>query len=228
MVLVTSADSSRGIIVKLLGAPHSPPGTKSAGEILRSIERAGKIRAGHPALTRLLDVRWVPGNGFVTLNEYVGGGITPHEVNALPLNRLLAAAIHVLDALDHIHRNESLHGDMCQANILITHAGDAFVLDYDLADQSPELRRTHYPTSLLRPSTLAAWQAADIRAFADVLVVWLTERRGKLATEPSATAEELVAIRRILRRITSYARTSAYDSANRISTEIAHMIRQAA
>jgi serine/threonine protein kinase len=228
VILATSFDRRTSVVLKLISAPQAVSQMRSDGEILRSIRRAGEIRAAHYAFTKLLDIREVPGYGFVTLSEYAGVGIAYQQMKALTLDRLLAISIRVLDALDHIHRNSSMHGDICQANLLIHDSGDVVVLDYDLSDHNPEFRRTHYPQSHIRSGTLSAWKAADMRVFVALMIKWLEKRHGNLCINPTSVAEqEAASIRRLVGRIAAYAPKAAYHGATEISAHVSHMIRQA-
>ena len=102
----------------------------------------------------------------------------------LRLNRLLIAAMQVLDGIAHIHDNDSCHGDVSSENVLMTADGDGYLIDYDLADPAPALRRTRYGITDLGSRTLAAWQAADARAFEAMLAHWLDLRRAALFSLP--------------------------------------------
>ncbi len=195
-----------------------------ASEILRSIQRAGEIRGSHHALTRLLDARWVPGYGHVTLNEYLPGDPAAAAVPGLPLERVLIVAIHALDALEHIHRNGSCHGDICSGNVIITGSGDGYLLDFDLAGHFPALRRTHYSLAHLGAGTLAAWQAADVRAFAAMLAGWLEFRRAVLRegrTDSGEQERELASIRRLSARLIPFAKTTRTATTEKTATRTA-------
>ena len=65
---------------------------------------------------------------------------------------------------------------------VITASGDGYLLDFDLADPFPALRSTRYRLADLGSRTLAAWQEADVRAFAAMLGGLLETRRTTLGT----------------------------------------------
>jgi serine/threonine protein kinase len=234
--VVLATDREQALILKLIGGGAGGWAHERAAEILGSIRRAAEIRQSHSALTNLLDVCWVPGYGYVTINEYIPGRPSAVAVTGLPLNRIAIVAIVVLDALAHIHRYDSCHGDVCGENVIITTSGDGYLLDFDLADPLPALRRTRYPRALLGTRTLAAWQAADVRAFAAILAVWLDLRRAALRRVQAARRvahakagadmeRELRAIRLLAGALATHA-NAGNGSPSELSTDLAREMRR--
>lgn len=229
VVLIASENGNHAVVLKLIGGVHQQDRPDHPAEILKSIQRAGEIRDSHHALANLNDVRWLPGHGYVTLSEHIRGRPSATAVPRLPMRSILIAAIQVLDALEHIHRGNSCHGDIFDDNVLITAYGESYLVDFDLADPVLGLRRTHYRTAHLGTGTLAAWQAADVRAFAAMLTGWLELRRAALRTEANADGEregELRSMRRLIRPLTAYSGATAYDGAERLTTEMSQEIRR--
>jgi serine/threonine-protein kinase len=92
----------------------------------------------HAAVATIHDVAEDEYDGAVVpylVMEYVDG-VTLADLVAdgpLPVDQALDLVLQVLDALDHSHRQGILHRDVKPANIMVTPAGSAKVLDFGIA-----------------------------------------------------------------------------------------------
>ena len=102
---------------------------------MNEAQAAGRLH--HPAIVSVFDVGENPENHdpYIVL-EYVAGEslnrILARE-KKLPLEKALALAIEVADALDYAHAQGVIHRDIKPANILITQDGHAKIADFGIA-----------------------------------------------------------------------------------------------
>jgi serine/threonine-protein kinase len=122
----------RPVAIKVLRADEADEGA-ARGRLLREARAAAALN--HPNICTIHEVGEDNGQAFLAMELVDGEPL--HRVippgTGLPVNRLLACAIQVADALAHAHERGVLHRDLKAQNIVITPAGRAKVLDFGLA-----------------------------------------------------------------------------------------------
>ena len=98
-------------------------------------ERRILARLNHPHIASMLDAGVTPEGDPYFVMEYVDGEplITYSEKRSLGLEQKLDLFLQVCDALQHAHRNLTVHRDLKPGNILVTEAGAVKLLDFGIA-----------------------------------------------------------------------------------------------
>lgn len=170
----------------------------SLPEVVERFEREGDIlrRLDHPNIVKMLGVSHEGEQRYIVM-EYVAGGSLRELLRAhgrLPIERALAIALELSDALSRAHHLGVIHRDIKPENILLSHDGTPRLSDFGLA-RSSERARALTPSGAIvgtlayqAPEVLhrgAYGAGADVWAFGVVLFEMLSGRRPFVAAHPA-------------------------------------------
>ncbi len=123
----------------------------------------------HPGICTIHDVGEYEGRPFIVMELVEGSSLaTRLQAGAFPVERAIELAIEILEALRSAHARGIIHRDVKPANIFVTPAGHAKVLDFGLARMTtrevdfaaggapagPSGQVRSMPTASLRDATL--------------------------------------------------------------------------
>ena len=139
----------RDVAIKIL-SPRLP-----GGDARRRFEQEARAAAAlsHPNIVTIYDVGQADGLLYIAM-EFLEGRTLRQEAaaGAMPVNRFLAIAIQLVDALAAAHERQIVHRDLKPENVIVTADQTAKILDFGIAKTSfpRQLHSTVTTSSSLR------------------------------------------------------------------------------
>lgn len=126
-------------------------------------EARAAARIHHPNVCTIYEIDEDHGRLFFAMAFVDGRPLnTLLAAGPLPPERAIAIAIDVAEGLEAAHRHGVVHRDIKPANIVLTHEGNACILDFGLALRKDAERLTHAGTSVGTPSYMSPEQARGL------------------------------------------------------------------
>src|SRR5688572_9496632 len=128
------------VAVKLL-RPERRGDARSVARLQREFRQTQAV--AHPGVVRFFDLDCDRGSWFIVMELLAGESLAAALRRAtpagLPRRQALTVAAGIADALAQAHARGVVHGDVKPANVLLTDAGDARLLDFGVAPETGDL-----------------------------------------------------------------------------------------
>jgi len=121
----------RIVALKFL-APHVVGGAEEKSRLIREAKSAAALN--HPNICTIHEIDRAEGRTFIAM-ECVEGRSLKDKIDSGPpaLDEAIDIAVQVAGGLSHAHKKGIIHRDIKPANIIVTHDGQAKIMDFGLA-----------------------------------------------------------------------------------------------
>ncbi len=167
------------VALKLARTEAAWPSLRREAEVLAN--------ASHPNLARLVEAD--PEGSWIAL-ERIRGVTLVDWARDRDLDEVLRVALQLVDALEHLHAQGVVHGDVKPSNVMIDESGDAHLIDLGIATRAGEAVEGFKGTLGYAAPELLSSRApnttTDLYGLGALLYTCLTGRTPFVAPDPAA------------------------------------------